>query len=106
MPHTLVDGVARVAPGSLHSCLSGALCLTRARASRVVLRSRQHGERNFEALVLTGERQRSRREICTGKVKEGVFVGHKRSQVFVSGMLDLTVLKFDTLSHCTPPSLR
>ena len=71
--------------------------MTRARASRVVLRSRRprpQGERNFEEFGDLGERDRAQRESRAGRDEAGVFVGQQRSPVF------------DTLSHCTSPSLR
>ena len=102
---------ARVALRSLHMCLSVRACVTRSRASRVVLRSRlprPQGERNFEVLGHLVQQDRGKRQSRAGKDEEGVFVGQQRSEVPLTFLTpQMTVgLKFDTLSHCTSPSLR
>ena len=59
--------------------------MTRARASRVVLRSRlprPQGKRNFEELGRCWERDRGKRQSRAERDEAGVFVGQQRSQVF------------------------
>ena len=66
-------------------CLSVRVCVTRARASRVVLRSRlprPQGKRNCEVLERQLEQDRDKRQSRAGRDEQGVFVGQQRSQVF------------------------